>query len=196
VLWGYNDDVPGYAHDPEKARALLREAGYPDGFDTTLWVMMNPRPYLLAPEKVAEAILADLAEVGIRAKLVTYDWGTYLDKTDHGEHDMAILGWSGDNGDPDNFLYILLDKDATRIPATNIAFFENDALHDLLVRAKETTDWSERERLYREAQVVVHDQAPWVPIAHTQQVMIFRSSVRGFVLHPTTKTDFKHTWIE
>ena len=170
---------------------MLAEAGVPEGFETTLWAIPVPRPYMPNGEKVAEAIIADLSRVGIQAKMISYDWGTYLDKTDHGEHDMALLGWSGDNCDPDNFLYILLDKDAATVPATNIAFYRSDPLHEILVRAKTTVDRSEREELYLNAQRIIHEDAPWVPLAHVLQVVVMGTHVRGFTLHPTTRKIFR-----
>ncbi|MBI2569864.1 MAG: ABC transporter substrate-binding protein [Candidatus Schekmanbacteria bacterium] len=190
---GYAADIRGYDYDLETARKLLAEAGKADGFATTLWAMPVPRPYMPNGMRVAQAVQADLAKVGIRAEIVTYEWGTYLDKTDHGEHDMALLGWSGDNGDPDNFLYVLLDQDAAVPPATNIAFFKNATAHELLVAAKRKTDPRERAELYRQAQKIIHDEAPWVPLAHAVQVAVLRAEVSGFKLHPTTKRRFLHT---
>lgn len=196
ILWGYHSTIPQYEYNPEKARELLKEAGFEDGFETTLYVMDVPRPYLPNPRKVSQAIQADLAEVGIKAKIVTYEWGTFLDKTDNGEHDMVILGWSGDNGDPDNFLYLLLDKDAAKIPATNLAFYRSDELHKLLISAKRATKQEEREKLYRQAQERIHADAPWVPLAHMQQVVVLNKKVQNYKLNPTTKHLFHKVWLE
>ena len=185
TLWSYNEEVKGYAYDPERARALLAEAGFPDGFRTTLWAMPVPRPYMPQPLKIAQAIQADLTAVGIEAEIVTFEWGTYLDKVQRGQHDMALLGWTGDNGDPDNFLYVLLDKSATEYPANNIAFYRSDALHELLVDAQRKVDIDSRTALYRQAQEIVNRDAPWVPLVHAAQTAAFRTSVSGFLLHPT-----------
>lgn len=110
-LWGYNDDITDYEYDLDAAKALLAEAGYPDGFETDLWYMPVTRPYIPQPKKIAEVMQNDFAKIGVTVNLVTEDWATYLDKTSAGEHSMALLGWTGDNGDPDNFLYVLLDSD-------------------------------------------------------------------------------------
>ncbi len=190
-VWGYDDTVEDYPYDPAKAKELLDAAGVSDGFETTLYAMPNPRPYMPSPEKVAEAIIADLAKVGIRAKMVTYDWATYLAKTEAGEHDMALLGWSGDNGDPDNFLYVLLSKEATNPPATNIAFWEDDDFSTLVKQAKQETDKAKRADLYRQAQQIFHRETPWVPLAHSVQVILMSKRVRGFTLYPTTRKDFR-----
>ena len=195
-LWGYNDNIEDYEYNPTKAKRLLAEAGYENGFRTTLWAMPVPRPYNPNGRRVAEAMQADLAEVGIRAEIVSYDWGTYLDKTDHGEHDMALLGWSGDNGDPDNFLYILLGDQAATIPASNIAFYMNPDKQVLLEKAKVTSDLEERARLYKSAQVIIHRDAPWVPLAHSIQTAVMNKKVHGVTLSPTTLVKLHKVWIE
>ena len=186
TMWGYNDDIEPYAHNPERARQLLDQAGFPDGFDTELWAMPLPRPYMPQPDKIAQAIQADLGKVGIRAQIVQWEWATYLEKINNGEHPMALLGWTGDNGDPDNFLYMLLDKEAAQTkPSQNIAFYRSDELHELLVTARRSVDHEERVRLYLRAQEVIHRDAPWVPLVHVTQTAAFRRDVAGFKLHPT-----------
>ncbi|MEK7485713.1 MAG: ABC transporter substrate-binding protein, partial [Planctomycetota bacterium] len=114
TIWSYHEGIEDYPYQPETAKKLLEEAGYPQGFKTDLWAMPVPRPYIPNGRKVAEAIQADLAKVGITIDIVSYEWGTYLDKTKYGEHSMALLGWTGDNGDPDNFLYVLLSSGAAQ----------------------------------------------------------------------------------
>jgi len=185
TLWGYHDGIEGYAYEPAVARQLLAEAGFPNGFETTLWAMPVPRPYMPQPLKIAQAIQADLKAVGVNAKIVSFEWGTYLDKVSRGQHDMALLGWTGDNGDPDNFLYVLLDKSATAHPANNIAFYRSDPLHGLLLKAQHEVDIEIRTDLYKQAQEIVHRDAPWVPLVHASQTAAFRKHVSGFALHPT-----------
>ncbi len=195
TLWGYNRTIQPYAYDPAKAKQLLAQAGFPNGFKTELWAMSGPRPYMPDPLKIAEAIQSDLKAVGIDASIKTLEWGTYLDATQHGQHQMCLLGWTGDNGDPDNFLYVLLDKESARIPAQNVAFYRSDALHAILVSAQEETDIAKRSLLYEQAQVVVHEDAPWVPLAHMTQLAAFDRKVHGYLLNPTGKVRFRKTWI-
>ncbi len=193
TLWSYNDTIAGYGYDPAKARALLAEAGYADGFETELWAMPVPRPYMPQPGKIAEAIQADLEKVGIHARIVSWEWGTYLDKVFDGQHQMALLGWTGDNGDPDNFLYVLLDSTAAIKPAQNISFYRSGELHDALVAARRSTDRDVRTRLYAQAQEIVHRDAPWVPLVHATQTVVFQRRVTGFKLHPTGSKWFHST---
>ena len=195
TVWSYNDQVQGYEYDPQRARELLTEAGLSDGFETELWAMPVPRPYMPQPDKIAQAIQADLEKIGVRSKIVQWEWGTYLDKVSQGEHTMALLGWTGDNGDPDNFLYVLLDKTAAKKPAGNIAFYQSDELHDVLVRARASAMRDERDALYRRAQEIIFHDAPWVPLVHATQTAAFRHNVKGFKLHPTGNKWFRNVRI-
>lgn len=195
-LWGYNDDIKDYEYNVEKAKQLLAEAGFPNGFKTELWAMPNPRPYMPQPQKIAEAVQADLKAIGIDAKIVSYEWATYLDKTGKGEHTMAFLGWTGDNGDPDNFLYVLLDKDNAKGPdAGNIAFYKNDELHKLLTDAQKLSDQKERAKLYKQAQVIIKNDAPWVPLVHSTPPLAGRAGIQGFEPHPTGSDKFTNVSI-
>jgi len=195
TMWSYNDAVKDYSYNPKKAKALLKEAGLANGFDTNIWAMPVPRPYNPNGRKVAEAMQADLAKVGINAKIVSYDWGTYLQKTKMGEHDMALLGWTGDNGDPDNFLFTLLSKAAANTPASNIAMWKNDEFNKLVEDAKITTDVAKRTALYKKAQVVFKREAPWVTIANSVVVEPMAKKVNGFKLDPVGKRRFNTVWI-
>ncbi len=195
TLWGYNDAIRDYAYDPARARQLLAEAGYPAGFEMELWALPVVRPYMPQGQRVAEAIQSDLAKIGVTVRITTYEWGTYLDKLGKGDHQAALIGWIGDNGDPDNFLYNLLDaSNARKGGSTNYAFYRGQAAHDLLVKARRVSDLSARSRLYEEAQVAIHRDAPWVPLFHAKQMAAVRSNVRGFKLHPTGKAQFARTY--
>lgn len=196
TIWGYNDDIKDYDYDPAKAKALLKEAGLENGFETDIWAMPVARPYMPDGRKVAEAIQGDLAKVGIKVKIVSYDWGTYLKNTSNGEHSMALLGWTGDIGDPDNFLYVLLDKDNAVKPAQNISFYKSDKLHDLLTRAQVESDVKKRTELYKQAQQVIHDDAPLVPLAHSVEVVPVLSSVQNFIMDPTGRRRFSEVWLD
>ncbi|MBV8162643.1 MAG: ABC transporter substrate-binding protein [Candidatus Eremiobacteraeota bacterium] len=181
-----------YPYDPADARRLLAQAGFPHGFSTTLWYMTTPRPYVAEPQRVAEAIQADLRAVGINATLQGFEWGPFLDKIESGQHDLALAGWSGDNGDPDNFLYALLDKDSAVPPgAQNVTFWKDEHFHQLMIAAQSTTDRSERAKYYLEALQLVHDQAPTVPLVHTGPPIVFKRSVLGYIPNPDNSEPFQ-----
>lgn len=196
TLWSHNDDIRDYAYNPEKARALLKEAGYENGFETTLWYPPKPNLYMPQPPDIARAIKANLAAVGIKATLATWPWKEYLSRVYNGEHEMVLFGWVGDNGDPDNFLYVLLDKDnAVRPKSNNYAFFRNDRSHELLVKAQQVMDRDKRAVLYREAQKIIHEHAPWLPLVHAKSVLAFRKNVHA-VEHVLIEIRFKNAWID
>ena len=183
TLWSYDDSIEDYAYNPELAKQLLAEAGYPNGFETTLWALPIPRPYIPNGQALAAALQSDLRNIGIVANIVTYDWSTYLDKTEVGEHDMAMLGWSA-GGDPDSFFYYLLSKTTAQIPALNIAFYKSDEMQDVLDRARMSTDRSERIELYQQAQAIFHRDVPWVPLAHAQRLLVIDRNVQNLKLAP------------
>jgi peptide/nickel transport system substrate-binding protein len=187
-------EPPSYPHDPELAKSLLAEAGYPEGFETTLWTMANPRPYMPEPLRVAQSIQTQLAQVGVRAKIVSYDWGEYLDRIHRGHHDLALLGWQADSGDPDNFLYVHFDKTSAEPPAGNIAFYRGERVHELLLDGRRAMDPKDRLRVYREAQEIIHRDAPWVPLVHTKELAALRKTVQGFRLHPTGRVSLASVW--
>ena len=189
-LWGYNDAVLDYAYDPPKAREYLAKAGLPNGFKTKLWAMPNPRPYMPQPTKIAEAIQAELKAVGIEAVIVTMDWATYLAKTREGEQDLYMLGWTGDNGDPDNFLYWFFGQKETR------SRYYNAKAAQLTAQAQAIVDQEERARLYREAQIVLKEDTANVPIAHTTPPLAAKKTVRGYVPHATGGERLDTVWLE
>ena len=196
TMWSYDDAINEYTYQPERAKQLLQEAGYPDGFETTLWALPVPRPYIPDGQILAVAIQSDLRRVGIKSKIVTFDWGTYLEKTKNGEHDMAMLGWSADIGDPDNFFYYLLSKEAAQKPAGNISFYRSDDMQEILVEAQAATNQTARIELYKKAQEIFHRDTPWVPLAHAKQILIINKMVKNLKLHPTTWKYFRQIWLE
>ncbi|WP_138420697.1 ABC transporter substrate-binding protein [Aquibacillus sediminis] len=192
-LWGYNDDIEDYGYDVDEAKRLLAEAGYEDGFEITLHSMSNPRPYMPQPKVTAQAIQEMLSEVNIDVEIVESDWNTHLNIVENGEHDMAFMGWIGDNGDPDNFLYVLLDKDNAKVgSAGNVAFYKNDEVHDLLKQAQTEMDQEKRVELYMQAQEIIHEEAPWLPIAHTTPPLGANADVVDYLPHPTGSEPFNY----
>jgi ABC-type transport system substrate-binding protein len=185
---GYNDAIQPYPYDPEMAKQLLQEAGYPDGFEVTLAVMPVSRPYMFDPPKIGEAIASYLAAVGVNAEIVQSDWATYLDQAYAGELQMFLLGYIPWYVDPDNALRNALSPNSAFIGAT-----ENwvrygcgrPELQELFDKATATYDEAERAGYYEEIQAIVHEDTPYVYLAHGTQFVIATSSVQGFVLSPS-----------
>ncbi|WP_026972993.1 ABC transporter substrate-binding protein [Aliagarivorans marinus] len=181
TIWSYNDATVDYPYDPEKAKAMLAEAGVTD-LKTNIWAMPVQRPYNPNARRMAEIIQADWAKVGVDAEIVSYEWGEYLKRSKEGQHDTVLLGWTGDNGDPDNFLSVLLSCDA--VGGGNRAMWCNETFSDLLEKAKQISDQGERAKLYEEAQLVFKEQAPWVTVAHSVVYKPVRKEVQGFKIDP------------
>ncbi|TQR07534.1 ABC transporter substrate-binding protein [Psychrobacillus soli] len=191
---GYNEDIPGYEYDPEKAKQLLAEAGLADGFEMELWAMPVPRPYMPDGAKVAEVIQKNLEDIGVKATIVSFEWATYLEKARNGEADAFMLGWTGDNGDADNFIYVLLDGD--NIGSNNYTYYDNQDLHKILIAAQTEVDEDKRNELYKQAQEIIFEDAPWVPLAHSTPLLAGKADIVDFLPHPTgsdklTNVDFK-----
>jgi peptide/nickel transport system substrate-binding protein len=190
---GDNPNVKAYPLDDARARALLASAGLGRGFSTALFYSPIPRPYMPQPQRVAEAIAAELQRVGIRVKLDAFDWSVFLDKIHNGEHPMVLAGWSGDNGDPDNFMYSLLDKDSTKRPnVLNYSFWRDEAYHRLMLAGQATSDPAERAAIYRRANAMVHDMVPSIPIVHVTVPIAMRTSIAGFIPSPDTGVAFEY----
>ncbi|MHA1169023.1 MAG: ABC transporter substrate-binding protein, partial [Candidatus Hodarchaeales archaeon] len=151
-----------------------------------LWYMPVERPYFPDAKTVAEIMQDDLHAIGIKIKLVTYEWGEYLDRTEDGEHDMALLGWSADIGHPDNFMHVLLHGDSAVVEtAMNIAFYNNTEVNALLTQARGETNQTLAEPLYEEACEIIHEDSPWVTVAHSQNLAGVLDTVSGYVTHTT-----------
>ena len=191
-MWGYDDAVVQYPHDPAAAKKLLADAGLADGFTTDLWAMPVQRPYNPDARRVAELMQADLAKVGVKANIVSYEWGEYRKRVQAGDDQSALLGWTGDNGDPDNFFVPLAGCAAARPGGGSATKWCNHDFDDLISKAATLSDQSARAALYQKAQVIMHDEAPFFLIAHSVVFMPMRKEVTGYVMSPLGAHDFAH----
>ncbi|TWC32369.1 peptide/nickel transport system substrate-binding protein [Pseudomonas sp. SJZ079] len=187
--WSYAKDLPGYAYDPAKARALLAEAGLADGFHTTIWTrpsgsLLNPNPSL-----GAQLLQADLAKVGIQAEIRVVEWGELIRRAKAGEHDLLFMGWAGDNGDPDNFLTPQFSC-ASLESGLNFARYCDLQLDKLIAAGKTTSDRQQRSQLYQQAQRIIQEQALWLPLAHPTAYALTRKEVSGYRVSPFGRQDF------
>ena len=190
TMWAYNNDIQDFKYDPADAKKKLAEAGYPDGFETDLWAMPVQRPYNPDAKRIAELMQADLAKVGVKASIVSYEWGEYRKRVQQGEHQAAELGWTGDNGDPDNFFVPLSSCAAARPGGGSASKWCNQQFDDLINKAATITDQAERKKLYMQAQVIMHEEAPFFLIAHSVVFMPMRANVSGYVMSPLGKHQF------
>ncbi len=191
MQWSYNKSIKDDAFDPAAAKKLLAAAGFPDGFTTDLWAMPVQRPYNPNAKRIAELMQADLAKIGVKAEIKSFEWGEYRKRMQAGEHQMGMLGWTGDNGDPDNFLNTLLGCDSAKsVSGSNVAKFCFKPFEDLVQKAKVVSNPAERAKLYEQAQVIFKEQAPWFTIAHAVQLKPVRKEVIDFKLSPFGRHTF------
>src|SRR5262249_51318416 len=130
----------------------------------------------------AELIQADWKAVGVDAKIVSYEWGEYLKRTQQGEHQTFMLGWTADIADPDNFLGVLLGCDA--VGNTNRARWCYKPYDDLIRKAKTLSKQADRAPLYEQAQTIFKEEAPWVTIAHSVTYVPVRKEVVDYKIDP------------
>jgi dipeptide transport system substrate-binding protein len=180
-LWGHNKDLKPYPYDPAKAKALLAEAGYPDGFETDLWAIPVARAYMPNGRRAAEMIQADWAKIGVKAKIVTFEWGEYLRRVRLGEADVAMTGGTWDYPDPSQMMVGLTCESLAA--GRNIPHWCNRTYSDMVNKANVLTDPAERAKLYIAAQKVFHDDLPGLIFADARAFVGVRKNVQGFKLH-------------
>ena len=182
TIWSYNEATVDDPYDPEKAKAILEAEGV-ENLEMEIWAMPVVRPYNPNARRMAEVMQEDFAKVGVNVDIVSYDWGEYLKLSQELDRSGAVLlGWTGDNGDPDNFLAVLLGCDA--VGGANRAQWCHQPFEDLIQKAKIVSDRDERTALYEEAQLVFKEQAPWATIAHSVVYKTVRSEVQDFKIDP------------
>ncbi|MEH6654412.1 ABC transporter substrate-binding protein [Loktanella salsilacus] len=182
TMWSYNDAIEDDQYDPEAAKAMLEAEGVSD-LSMKIWAMPVQRPYNPNARRMAELMQDDMSKIGVNVEIVSYEWGEYLERSKAADRDGAVLlGWTGDNGDPDNFLAVLLGCDG--VGNSNRANWCNEEFDALIQKAKVLPTQEERSALYEEAQAIFKDQAPWATIAHSVVYMTMRPEVDGYVVHP------------
>ncbi|MDO7899605.1 ABC transporter substrate-binding protein [Pseudomonas citrulli] len=180
--WSYDTTIKDAKYDPEKAKALLKEAGVKEGTNITLWAMPVQRPYNPNAKLMAEMLQSDWKKIGLNVNIVSYEWGEYIKRSKGGENQAMIIGWSGDNGDPDNWLNVLFGCDS--LAGNNFSKWCDKKFDGLVKEAKRTTDQAKRTELYKQAQHVLKDAVPMTPIAHSTVYQPMRANVQDFKISP------------
>ncbi|NOR26425.1 MAG: ABC transporter substrate-binding protein, partial [Desulforhopalus sp.] len=182
TIWSYNDDIVDDPYDPAAAKKALAAEGVKD-LKMKIWAMPVQRPYNPNARRMAELLQNDFAFVGVEVEIVSYEWGEYLKRSKDEDRDGAVLlGWTGDNGDPNNFLAVLLGCDG--VGGANRSQWCHQPFEDLIQKAKIVADPAERTKLYERAQVVFKAQAPWATIAHSVVFQPVRKEVVDFRIDP------------
>jgi len=183
--WAYNEDLEPYPYDPDKARALIAEAGA-EGAELTFYVTEGGSG-MLDPVAMGTAIQADLEAVGFDVTIETYEWNTFLGEVNpglEGKADMAEMAWM--TNDPDTLPFLALRTAAWPDQGGfNSGYYSNPEVDALLEAARVATDQDERARLYKEMQTIVQDDAPWLFVANWKQNAVTSDRVENFTLEPS-----------
>lgn len=175
----YSDkSLQAHEYNVQKAKELLKEAGYEKGFKTSIWT--NEKKERV---DMATIMQSQLKEVGIEAEIKILEWGAYLDGLSKGEHDMFIIGWTCQTPDPDLAVYAPLHSSKAGTGG-NYSFFKNAKVDELIMKGRVMKDSPEREAVYKEIQKEVKAQAPWVFLSNGEQVVGTSKNVKGFVASP------------
>lgn len=189
-IFGYDEQLNGLEYNMEEARALLEEAGYPDGFSATIWTNDDRQRI-----DTATNVQAQLAEIGIDLEVVTIEWGAMLDQTANGEHEMMVFGWTTVTGDADNGMYPLFHSENVG-SAGNRTFTVDKELDSYLQEARQTADPEKRLDLYSKTQEKLVELSPFVYLLHQEYLLGVRDEVKGLTQLPTQLLQLKNVSLE
>jgi peptide/nickel transport system substrate-binding protein len=188
LSWARSKTLKPYPHDPQKAKQLLAQAGYGKGLDLELWYMPVSRPYFPTPKPIAEAFAADLSAIGIRVSLKTKDWAAFLaDRRKPPGYQSFMLGWTGDFGDPDSFLYPHFGPGGT----SDLGNWKNEKVIQLLNQGRATGNMTARGKIYAQLDEILHREVLRLPIVHSQPLLAKRKTVQGWVPSPLGSEPFE-----
>ncbi len=194
TVWGYDPEFEkmGYSYNPKKAKELLKKAGYPNGFKTDFW---HPTGRYTADKVAAEAIQAQLANVGIQARLRTGSWGLVAPSVRKGKAPMFLYGWGISTGDPDMVMYNKFHS-ATHGRSGNYTRYKNPELEKIVDKARQVIDPVKRKAMYKKAAKMVIDNPPWV--FFKQEVMLVGKSkkLKGVIVHPGERLYWRNAYLE
>jgi len=179
--WAFDENIPEQEFNPVLAKSLLEVAGFPQGFTMDLWAMPVQRPYNPNAITMAKLIQTDLKNIGIKVKIVSYEWSTFLHRLKLGEHQTFLLGWSADHPDPDNFFSPMLSCSATHT-GSNTTFWCNQEFDNIIQQALQTTNVGLRKKYYSQAMNILSKEVPLIPIAHSKRYQARGNNVTGDVL--------------
>ena len=187
VTLGYDENLERLEYDMDRARELLKEAGYEDGFDATIMVNEDN------PERLDTAIWMQesLAELNINIDIEQVEWGAYLEMTGNGEHDMFVLGWSNPPADPNHLLSTLFHSDMIG-SAGNRSFFSNEEFDALIDEGKKESDEGAREEIYKQAQEILIDEAPAIFIRYPENLNAYQSNISGLKIDNNNLLDLRN----
>ncbi len=173
-IWAFNPDTYLYDRDLDRARELMAEAGYADGFSTSIAINDDDTRRALA-----EVVSYQLEQLNIECSIEVYEWGAYLDLTGRGDHEIYMLAWLASTGDPHHAMHPLFHS-ANKGSAGNRQFFDNPRVDELLEKGMVETDMDQRMAFYQEAQQILSEEVAWIPLADDREAVGVHESVTNF----------------
>ncbi|RKZ21963.1 hypothetical protein DRQ18_03535 [bacterium] len=188
----YNPSLVGYEYNLERARELLKKAGFEKGIpgEFVLWISDAE-----TNKRMAAIIQEDLERIGVKVVIKENPWKEFLEGLGKGLPDMYLLGWSSDNGDPDNFLFPLFHS-RNRGAAGNRSFYSNPEVDRLIEGGMREINPVKRREIYRRAEEIIVEDAPWVFLYHSVDFYLVSPKIHGFVPHPINFEKFEYVWRE
>lgn len=187
--WAYDDNVVDQIYSIAKAKELLKEAGFENGFEIDIWAMNVQRPYNPNALTMAKLIQSNLKAIGIEVNIVSYEWATFLQRVGKGEHQTVLLGWTADHPDPDNFFTSLLSCAAVST-GNNSTRWCNEKFDELLKKALKTSNIKKRKAYYSQALSMIAQEIPLLPLAHSKRYQARSNLVTGDILSSFGGIDF------
>jgi len=188
----YNKSQEGYPYNISKAKELMIKAGFSDGIKHHFEMICSNSERVL---KRAELLQDMWQQIGIKIKIVPLKWVELLDRMHSGKCDLFMMGWAGDTGEPDNFLYPLFHSESFGDGGNN-SFYSNREVDNLILKARMTTNFEERNKLYQDIEKIIVDDAPWVFLTHNYKQIAISEKVHGFYAHPLSALPIEYTWKE
>lgn len=179
-------------YNPDKAKKMLADAGYPDGFHIDLWALPVQRPTNPNGKLMAQMIQQDWEKIGVKATIRSFEWAEYLQRAGEGEHDVYMSGWTSDSGDPDDFLYGSLSCAVSK----NGQRFCNQEFDALLEQGRLVADPIKRAEIYAKALAIFKAERPWITMAHSKIYIPMNKKVKGFIMNPNGGFIFKNVYRE
>ncbi len=186
-LSAYDQTCNPYPHDVDKAKALMKEAGFEAGFETKFYTdTTDPDP------QIGASIQQDLAAIGIKTQIVSQEFATFLDtiETPH-KAPVGWVGWFQDYPDPSDFIDPILSCASAVKGGANAALYCNKAVDDMAAKAKGMTDVAARTKAYQDIQATIMADAPWAPFRHQEWYTLVGKRVGGFAIHPVWQYDVR-----
>ncbi len=187
--WAFDPKTVVQEYSIAKAKVLLKEAGFEEGFEMDIWAMNIQRPYNPNALTMAKLIQADLKEIGVKVNIVSYEWATFLQRIRKGEHQSVLLGWTADHPDPDNFFTSLLSC-ASVGTGSNSTLWCDKAFDELLQKSLKTSNIKRRKKYYSQAMAIIAQEIPLLPLAHSKRYQARANTVQGDIMSSFGGIDF------